>query len=108
MLPETNEAIGNAAQRVGERSATSAIRWTRVVEWMLTAVMMAYFGAHTLPVAWKMLNTDFPNYYLTARLAREESGTSRIYEWICLQRQKDHREVDQEFVGLGALTPFST
>src|SRR5437868_562303 len=108
MPSQINEASSNSAQRVGERSAIPTIRWTRVVEWLLTAVMMAYFGVHTLPAAWKMLNTDFPNYYLTARLAQEESGTSRIYEWIWLQRQKNHREVDQDFVGLGALTPFST
>jgi Glycosyltransferase family 87/WD40-like Beta Propeller Repeat len=81
---------------------------TLVLEWILSALMVAYFAVHTLPAAWKTLNTDFPNYYLTARLAREKSETSRIYEWIWLQRQKDHREIDQRIVGLVAVTPFSS
>src|SRR5437764_2236321 len=108
MLSEINHPSSNSVRSVGERPAKIAMQWTRVVEWMLTGIMVVYFAAHTLPAAWKMLNTDFPNYYLTARLAREEIETSRIYEWIWLQRQKDHREINQDFVGLGALTPFST
>ena len=70
--------------------------------------MSSYFCIHTLPAAWKTLNTDFPNYYLTSRLAREKHDTSRIYEWRWLQRQKDHRDIDQRIVGLGAVTPFSS
>jgi hypothetical protein len=69
--------------------------------------MLSYLGLYTLPAAWKTLNTDFPNYYLTARLAQEKDSTSRIYEWIWLQRQKDHHEIDQRIVGLGPITPFS-
>jgi len=81
---------------------------TQIVEWILSALMVAYFAVHTLPAAWRTLNTDFPNYYLTAHLAREKSETSRIYEWIWLQRQKDHQDIDQRIVGLVAVTPFSS
>ncbi len=70
--------------------------------------MLVNFGLYTLPAAWKSLNTDFSNYYLTARLAREQSDTSRIYEWIWLQRQKDHRDIDQRIISLVPITPFST
>ena len=69
---------------------------------------MTYFAVHTLPAGWKTLNTDFSNYYLTARLAREKSETSRIYEWIWLQRQKDHQDIDQRIISLVPITPFST
>jgi hypothetical protein len=79
-----------------------------VVEWVLSALMLAYCGLQTLPAAWKTLNTDFSNYYLTARLAREKNDTSRIYEWIWLQRQKDHRDIDQRIISLVPITPFST
>ena len=72
------------------------------------ALMFCYLSLHTLPAAWKTLNTDFPNYYLTARIAREKENTSRIYEWVWLQRQKDYREIDQRIVGLVPITPFST
>jgi hypothetical protein len=82
--------------------------WTPIVEWILSALMVAYFCVHTFPAAWKTLNTDFSNYYLTARLAREKNDTSRIYEWIWLQRQKDHRDIDQRIISLVPITPFST
>ena len=61
-----------------------------------------------MPKAWHTLNSDFPNYYLTARLTREHYDTSRIYEWIWLQRQKDHRDIDQQTVGMVPITAFST
>jgi Glycosyltransferase family 87/WD40-like Beta Propeller Repeat len=83
-------------------------RWLRVGEWMLLALLAAHIGVRSLPRAWQTLNTDFPNYYLTARLAREHHDTSRVYEWIWLQRQKDHRDIDQRIVGMVPITPFST
>jgi hypothetical protein len=82
--------------------------WVRGVEWLVFALMFCYLSLHTLPAAWKTLNTDFPNYYLTARIAREKGSTSRIYEWVWLQRQKDYREIDQRIIGLVPITPFST
>ncbi len=108
MHSSVNRVPGNAAQVRGHRSARSTAAWIVIVEWMLSALMAVYFGVHTLPAAWKTLNTDFPNYYLTARLARQKSETSRIYEWIWLQRQKDHQDIDQRIVGLVAVTPFSS
>ncbi|WP_260738650.1 glycosyltransferase 87 family protein [Tunturiibacter lichenicola] len=82
--------------------------WVRRAEWLLFALMLWYFVLHTLPTAWITLNTDFPNYYLTARIAREKDDTSRIYEWVWLQRQKDYRQIDQRIIGLVPITPFST
>jgi hypothetical protein len=67
-----------------------------------------YLFGHTLPHAWRSLNTDFPNYYLAARVTREGVDPSRAYEWIWLQREKDHRAIDQRIVGLVPITPFST
>jgi Glycosyltransferase family 87/WD40-like Beta Propeller Repeat len=107
MLPYIDKSQRDPAQMREQLPAMSIARWIPVVEWLLFALMAAYLGAHTLPAAWKMLNTDFPNYYLTARLTREQSDASRIYEWVWLQRQKDHREIDQRLVGMGAVTPFS-
>jgi len=91
-----------------QRSAMSTVWWIVVVEWTLLALMLIYFVLHTLPAAWKTLNTDFSNYYLTARLAREKSNTSRIYEWIWLQRQKDHHDIEQRIISLVPITPVST
>jgi Glycosyltransferase family 87/WD40-like Beta Propeller Repeat len=107
MLPYIDKVVGNSTRMHGQRSAQSTTKWIPAAEWIVFALMAAYFGVHTLPAAWKTLNTDFPNYYLTARIARDNSSTSRIYEWKWLQRQKDHRDIDQRIVGLGAVTPFS-
>ena len=54
------------------------------------------------------LNTDFPNYYLAARIAHEGSDTARLNEWVWLQREKDHRALDARIIGLVPITPFST
>jgi hypothetical protein len=83
-------------------------RWLHVVEWLLIALLAVQFGARTLPEAWKTLNTDFPNYYLTASLVHEHYDTSRIYEWVWIERQKDHRDIDQRIVGMVPITGFST
>lgn len=83
-------------------------KWAYVGELLLLALLVTYFGMRTLPRAWRTLNTDFPNYYLTARLTHEHYDTSRIYEWIWIQRQKDHRDIPQRIVGMVPITPFST
>jgi Glycosyltransferase family 87/WD40-like Beta Propeller Repeat len=83
-------------------------KWLVFAEWMLLVLLTAQIGLRTAPKAWQSLNSDFPNYYLTARLVREHYDTSRIYEWVWLQRQKDHREIDQSTVGMVPITAFST
>jgi hypothetical protein len=74
----------------------------------LLGVLGLLLLGYTLPRAWRSLNTDFPNYYLAARLVREGVDPSRAYDWIWLQREKDHRNIDQPVVGLVPITPFST
>ena len=82
-------------------------RWN-YVEAVVLSILCLYFCCSALPKAWRTLNTDFPNYYLTARLVREHVDTTRAYEWIWIQREKDHRKIDQRVVGLAPITPFST
>src|SRR5882757_1977517 len=86
----------------------SSNRRQHFIEGVVFFLLCLYLVGHTLPRAWRKLNTDFPNYYLTARLVREGVDPSRAYEWIWLQRQKDHRSIDQRVVGLVPITPFST
>jgi hypothetical protein len=77
-------------------------------EWLFLALVSAFLAVHTMPRAWRTLNTDFPNYYLAAQLAHEHTDLSHIYEWRWLQREKDHRAIDQRIIGLAPITPFST
>src|SRR5271155_5000183 len=82
----------------------SIVRFERALLFLLGA----YLCLHTMPRAWSKLNTDFPNYYLTARLVHEGYDMSRVYEWTWLEREKDHRAVDVRVIGLVPITPFST
>jgi hypothetical protein len=99
-----------ATNRASDSPAASPNRHRRitVIEWFVVAGLFVYLCARVLPGAWYALNTDFPNYYLTARLSREGVDTSRVYEWRWIQRQKDHRSMGQGIVGMISLTPFST
>jgi hypothetical protein len=76
-------------------------------EWAIVAVLLAWFAWHTLVPAWRELNTDFPNYYLAARLYRSGVSLARIFDWVWFQRQKDHAGIAWGVVGWGPLTPFS-
>ncbi len=82
-----------------------------IAEWLALAAGTGYLCGRTLPRAWQSLNTDFPNYYLTARLLREGYDTDRLYEWTWIQRQKDRigiEKADQPVVAFVPLTPFSS
>ena len=71
-------------------------------------LLTGFLCLHTMPRAWGKLNTDFPNYYLSARLAHEGFDTAREYEWVWFEREKDHRALDMRVIGLLPITPFST
>src|SRR3984885_184391 len=89
----------------------AALPWNRRARWLERIVLclsLLYLCVLTLPQACRTLNTDFPNYYMAARLAHEGYDTSRMYEWSWIEREKDHRAVDIRVIGLLPLTPFST
>ena len=86
----------------------SSVRIQVWAEWLLLTGCVAVLALHTMPRAWRTLNTDFPNYYLTALLVHEGYDLTHTYEWRWLQREKDHRTIDQPIVGLAPITPFST
>jgi hypothetical protein len=84
---------------------------SHIVRWLEGAVLLCailFFALHSLPRAWRTLNTDFPNYYLAARLVHEGYETSRMYEWQWIEREKDHRAIDERVIGLLPITPLST
>jgi len=97
-----------AADHYSRRSR--AIKLIVAAEWLLLLAGIGYLCGRTLPRAWQKLDTDFPNYYLTARLLREGYDTDRIYEWTWMQRQKNRigiEKSDQPVVAFVPLTPFS-
>jgi hypothetical protein len=78
-----------------------SLRARRAVSWLEHVALLlavAYLALHTWPRAWSRLNTDFPNYYLTARLVHEGYDSDRIYEWAWLQKEKDHRAIERRLM----------
>jgi hypothetical protein len=78
--------------------------WAVWSERVFLLVLILLFVIKGFIPAWKHLNTDFPNYYLGARLYRQGYPIERVYEWTWFQRQKDHLGVDQRLVGFIPLT----
>ena len=94
-------------------NSTQVSRTTRIGELrsvveagLLLSLLVVFLWKGLIP-GWKLLNTDFPNYYVTARLIREHYCLDRIYEWVWFQRAADHFGVGHQLVGFLGLTPFS-
>ena len=65
------------------------------VECLLLALLSSLFVFRSFLPAWQALNTDFRNYYVTARLYREGVSLLRVYDSAWFQRQKDHLGMQQ-------------
>jgi hypothetical protein len=77
-------------------------------EWAALILLVALFFWKTFVPAWGTLNTDFPGYYLAARLFRDGYPFERVYDWIWFQRQKDHAGIlGSNVVGYAPSSPFS-
>jgi Glycosyltransferase family 87/WD40-like Beta Propeller Repeat len=79
----------------------------RCVEYLVLLVLVAVFLWRGFLPAWKSLNTDFPDYYLAARLYQHGYPLEQVYDWTWIQRQKDHAGIDRPIVAFALLTPFS-
>jgi Glycosyltransferase family 87/WD40-like Beta Propeller Repeat len=95
-MPNSRPLAGRHSGRRGD--------WVVWSERTLLLLLILLFVAKGFVPAWKHLNTDFPNYYVGARLYRQGYSIERVYEWIWFQRQKDHLGVDQRLVGFIPLT----
>ena len=76
------------------------------VEWAVAAMLIAVFAVWSFVPAWRVLRTDFPNYYLAASLYRRGIPLDRVYEWRWFQRQKDHLQIDQRLVRFAPNPPI--
>ena len=74
----------------------SALR--RWAERLILLILIVTFSVKAFLPAWQRLNSDFPNYYLIARLYRAGYPLERVYDWTWLQRQKDHEGIEQNHV----------
>ncbi len=88
-------------QMPSPRGSAPRLRRGWMGEWseraLLVMLILVFVVTGFIP-AWRHLNSDFPNYFLIARLYREGYSLERVYEWTWLQRQKDHKGIDQPLV----------
>ena len=96
-----------ALQGADARPSVARHRITPSVEYVLLAGLVAIFLYYGFVPAWKSLNTDFPNYYLAARLYHQGYPLEKLYNWTWMQRQKDYAGIQRPIVTFTPLTPFS-
>ncbi len=80
----------------------------RRAEYFLLLSLLAIFIWKGLVPGWRSLNSDFPNYYLVAQLYRKGYPLSRVYDYLWLQRQKDHASLETPLVAYAPQTVFSS
>jgi len=90
-----------------ESTAQRQLNFRAIETAVLFALALLLVWKGILP-GWRSLNTDFPNYYFVARLLREGYAVDRIYDWVWLQRIRDHWGIGPpSLIGFAGLTPFS-
>ena len=99
MNTEVQDSTGGTPESRSGRSRP--LVW---IELVLLVCLVVGFAVKGLVPAWQHLGSDFPNYYLVARLYHEGYPLDRIYEWTWLQRQKDHAGIEQGRVGFAPST----
>ncbi len=83
------------------------IVWSRRVQTVLLVLLVLLFVVKTILPGWRRYGTDIPNYYVVAKLYRENHSVDRIYEWTWFQRQEDHTDIGPHLVGFIPSTPIS-
>ena len=106
-MRRTNFTVALLDRRVAPR-ANRGGTLARVLVWteiLLLAVLAALFAGRSFLPAWRNLNTDFPNYYVAARLYTEGVSLARAYDLIWYQRQNDHLGMEKR---IAVFVPFTT
>jgi glycosyl transferase family 87/WD40 repeat protein len=56
---------------------------------------------------WTHAETDFPNYYTAAVLARQHQPLARFYDWVWFQRQMNYTGTERQLGGYIPQTPLT-
>src|SRR5579863_9280417 len=79
-------------------------RWRSQSERILLTLLILLFVCRGFIPAWRNLNSDFPNYYVVARLYRQGYPLERVYEWVWFQRHADVAGIGRRLVSYIPLT----
>jgi hypothetical protein len=80
-------------------------RWLHIVEWCLLPMLIVPLLWRGIIPGWRVLGSEFPNYYLAAELFHSGIPLDRVYEWNWFQRQNDHLNVRQGLVSFAPNPP---
>ena len=92
-----SDSLSEQRFRVSEPDAAAAgaevyRRQRALLAWLERFALMSLvilFATKGLLPAWRQVTSDFPNYYVVARLYRAHMPVEKVYDWIWLQREKD-------------------
>lgn len=79
-------------------------KWRSLGERILLTLLILLFACLGFIPAWRNLNSDFPNYYVVARLYRQGYPLERVYEWVWFQRHADVAGIGRRLVSYIPLT----
>lgn len=79
-------------------------RWKNLGQRVVLILLILWFVRWGFIPAWRHLNSDFPNYYVVARLYREGYPLERVYDWIWFQRHADRSGIGRRLVSYIPLT----
>src|ERR1700760_1448783 len=96
-----------SAVRARLRASENTARFLASTEWLIASLLIARILWRGVIAGWRTLNTDFPNYYVAARLMRGRGSFENLYDWTWFQRAADHLGIRHQLVGFLGLTPFS-
>jgi hypothetical protein len=68
---------------------------------------LLFFLATAFRGGWRHLNTDFPNYYTAAVLARRRQPLHNYYDWTWFQRQMNYAGADRQCGNYTPHTPLT-
>jgi hypothetical protein len=107
MIRQSTETLEAEAGQRGSmiRFVQPNSAWLSSLEWTVVAALAVAFATRSLMPAWQTLKSEFPNYYLAAKLYRHHIPLDRIYEWTWFQRQNDHLGVRDGLVSFAPNPP---
>ncbi len=75
--------------------------------WPAVAFVGTLFLATSFRTGWTEVETDFPNYYTAAVLARRHMPLPRFYDWTWFQRQMNYAGTERQLGGYIPQTPLT-
>lgn len=79
----------------------------RELIWLAAALGVGCFIATSFRAGWTQVETDFPNYYTAAVLARQRQPLQRFYDWEWFQRQMNYAGTERQLGGYIPQTPLT-